>query len=64
MNDVELLAIIRRVEVKGDATIDLNEWTEFLRCKNMGPMPGPMPMGPLGAPHAFSNKLYEDQNAS
>jgi len=32
-DDMQLLAIIRRIDTNGDATIDLNEWTEFLRCK-------------------------------
>jgi len=32
MDDMHLLAIIRRIDTNGDATIDLNEWTEFLRC--------------------------------
>ena len=60
-NDMDLLAIIRRVDTNGDATIDLNEWTEFLRVKHMDTRPiGLHPMGlglgPHGVPpHAFTN---------
>jgi len=35
LNDKELLTIIRRLDTNGDATIDLNEWTEFLKVKNL-----------------------------
>jgi Ca2+-binding EF-hand superfamily protein len=51
LDDMHLLAIIRRVDTNGDATIDLNEWSEFLRCKGgmvappmIHPQAHPMPM--------------------
>ena len=31
INDKELLTIIRRLDTNGDATINLSEWTEFLK---------------------------------
>lgn len=31
---MDLLAVIRRIDTKGDACIDLNEWVEFLRVMN------------------------------
>lgn len=55
---MELLAIIRRVDTNGDATIDPNEWAEFLKVS-----PGPV-SGPLPPPYAFHNQIYEDKNAS
>ena len=35
INDKELLTIIRRLDTNGDATINLSEWTEFLKVKNL-----------------------------
>lgn len=50
-NDMDLLAIIRRIDTNGDATIDVAEWAEFLRLKE------PLMIHPLGydvKPPAFS----------
>jgi len=35
INDKELLTIIRRLDTNGDATINLSEWTEFLKVRNL-----------------------------
>jgi len=48
---MDLLAIIRRIDTSGDATIDVSEWAEFLRLKE------PLMIHPLGydvKPPAFS----------
>ena len=46
LNDMDLLAIVRRIDTNGDATIDINEWTEFLRTKK--PCETVLPMRPAG----------------
>jgi len=30
-SDLELISIIRRIDMEGDATITLDEWSEFLK---------------------------------
>jgi len=30
-SDLELISIIRRIDMEGDATITLDEWAEFLK---------------------------------
>lgn len=50
-DDMQLLAIIRRIDTNGDATIDLNEWTEFLRCKA-----GPIAVHPQALPFAHNTR--------
>ena len=35
LDDKELLTIIRRLDTNGDATINLGEWTDFLKVKNL-----------------------------
>jgi hypothetical protein len=48
---MDLLAIIRRIDTNGDATIDIAEWAEFLRIKE------PLMIHPHGydiKPPAFS----------
>lgn len=49
MNDMDLLAIIRRIDTNGDATIDLNEWVEFLKVKKQIAKPMAAPIHTMGA---------------
>jgi len=39
-SEIELLAIIRRIDTDGDACLDFNEFAEFLKCERPG-MPEP-----------------------
>lgn len=42
-SETELLAIVRRIDTDGDASVDLREWSEFLR-------PAAAPTGPIALP--------------
>lgn len=43
-SDLELLSIIRRMDADGDATITLQEWSDFLRPNAaLAPVPPPLP---------------------
>ena len=35
-SEIELLAIIRRIDTDGDACLDFNEFAEFLKCARPG----------------------------
>merc|ERR1719326_1039504 len=42
-SETELLAIVRRLDTDGDASINYGEWTEFLRTPAPVPLPAPLP---------------------
>ena len=43
-SETELLAIVRRLDTDGDASINYSEWTEFLRTPASLPLPLPLPV--------------------
>lgn len=51
-SETELLAIVRRLDTDGDASINYSEWTEFLRTPAAPPLP-PVPLPPVTRPYPW-----------
>jgi len=56
-SETELLAIVRRLDTDGDASINYSEWTEFLRTPAALPLPLPL-VEPLPLPRPYPSYYY------
>lgn len=58
-SETELLAVVRRLDTDGDASITYGEWTEFLRtpASTIAPLPAPVPPRPL--PPYYYSRYYD-----
>lgn len=56
-SETELLAIVRRLDTDGDASINYSEWTEFLR-EAPAPTPPPLPL-PRPYPSYYYSRYYD-----
>lgn len=59
-SETELLAIVRRLDTDGDASIDYREWTEFLRAPPADPLPLPAPVPPARPLPSYYYSRYYD----
>lgn len=59
-SETELLAIVRRLDTDGDASINYSEWTEFLRTPPVPvPLPAPLPPAPRTLPPYYYSRYYD-----
>jgi len=58
-SETELLAIVRRLDTDGDASITYGEWTEFLRTPAPSPSPLPPPVPPRPLPSYYYSRYYD-----
>ena len=60
-SEVELLAIIRRIDTNGDAVIDINEFTEFMQTQ-ANPFPRTQTSNPTPVQETMLNYTHQDPN--
>ena len=63
-SETELLAIVRRLDTDGDASITFGEWSEFLRTPVASqvlpvPVPDPVPAPPRPLPSYYYSRYYD-----